>query len=115
MAQFWVVKIAKKYRHQLVEARHQGRVGVDVDDIDLDLPAPGQQGEQGVMHVLAQVAIAARIQGEVHPRPLLPRPQEHVVGRFLAPYQQHHALFRVQLGRLRIEGFGVAYVDIVDP
>jgi hypothetical protein len=36
VAQLRLVEPAEQHRHQLVEARHQGRVGVDIDDVDLE-------------------------------------------------------------------------------
>lgn len=53
----------EQYRHELVPARLQGRVGVHIDD--LDLPAERiRERSQRVEHVMAQMAPLPAQQGE---------------------------------------------------
>lgn len=61
-------------RHQFVVARYQGRIRIDIEYLDCKR-AFVAQALQGDEHVVAQVAVAARIQREM----------DHLTGRLAAP------------------------------
>src|SRR5690349_2087154 len=65
MAQLRLVQAGEQHRHQLVETLDQGGVRVDVDDVDGERALRRLQRVEGVQHVLAEVAVAAGIQGEM--------------------------------------------------
>ena len=62
------VAAAHQYRHQFIVQFDQGRVGVDIDHVDRESggrAGSGVERLQRLQQVVAQVAIAARIESEV--------------------------------------------------
>src|SRR5471032_83939 len=74
VAQFRLIQGGVQHRHQLVETGHQRRVGVDIDHRDGERPFGRLQQLQRVQHVLAEVAVAAAIQSEMHGKMARGRP-----------------------------------------